>query len=654
MARSPGSRPGRTLAVLAVIIAAMAGTLAAGVQWSDASWKPKLALDLAGGTQIILEPQVEPGQGEITDQTINDAIAIIRQRVNASGVSEAEVSSQGGRNIVVDLPGAPEEQRQARELVRQSAQMRFRPVLVEAPAAPAPAPTEQPTAEPTDGAAPQPTDGVTPPPAEETIAPAPTATTDGRAVPRALAAAPTQPPPAEPAPAQPAPTEPAPTEPAPAEPTPAPEPTSPSDLAWITPEIQQQFTELDCSDPANLTGGTQDDVTKPLVTCSADGVAKYILGPVEVEGTNIDSANAGLGTTPQGIQTGEWIVQLDLDREGARAFRETTERLVSLPPPQNQFAIVLDGLVVSAPRVNEPIPNGQAQISGSFTQDSAQTLANQLKFGALPISFQVQTEEQISALLGAEQLQRSLLAGLIGLGLVVLYSLLQYRALGMVTIASLVIAAVVTYLAIALLSWYQGYRLSLPGVAGLIVAIGITVDSFIVYFERVRDEVREGRSLVAAVENGWQRAKRTILASDAVSFLAAVVLFLLAVGGVRGFAFTLGLTTLIDLLVVFLFTHPMLALLARTRFFGGGHRLSGFDATHLGRTVAYAGRGRVRRPAAAAAGGATAGAAAASGEPGRQTIAERKAAARRAEQAGADTDADADSESVSSSRAKES
>ncbi|MFZ5872606.1 MAG: protein translocase subunit SecD, partial [Actinomycetota bacterium] len=167
MARSPGSRPGRTLAVLAVVIAAMAGTLAAGVQWSDASWKPKLALDLAGGTQIILEPQVEPGQGEITDQTINDAIAIIRQRVNASGVSEAEVSSQGGRNIVVDLPGAPEEQRQARELVRQSAQMRFRPVLVEAPAAPAPAPTEQPTAEPTDGAAPQPTDGVTPPPAEE-------------------------------------------------------------------------------------------------------------------------------------------------------------------------------------------------------------------------------------------------------------------------------------------------------------------------------------------------------------------------------------------------------------------------------------------------------------------------------------------------------
>ncbi|MFP5334244.1 MAG: protein translocase subunit SecD [Actinomycetes bacterium] len=608
----------------------MAGTLAAGVQWSTASFAPKLALDLAGGTQIILEPVVEPGQGEITEQTINDAIAIIRQRVNASGVSEAEVSSQGGRNIVVELPGSPEEQAQARELVRQSAQMRFRPVLVEAPGVTPPAPTDQPT----DGATPEPTDGATtPPPAEETIAPAPTATTDGRAVPRALTSTP-------------APTDSPATPTPPSEPTPAPEPTSPSDLAWITPEIQQQFLELDCSDPANLAGGTADDPAQPLVTCSQDGAAKYILGPVEVEGTNIDSADAGLEVTPQGVQTSNWIVQLDFDGEGGRQFRETTERLVALPAPQNQFGIVLDGLVVSAPRVNEPIPNGQATISGSFTQESATTLANQLKFGALPISFEVQTEDQISALLGEEQLQRGILAGLIGLGLVVVYSVLQYRALGLVTIASLLIAGLLTYLAIALLSWYQGYRLSLPGVAGLIVAIGITVDSFIVYFERVRDEVREGRSLVAAVENGWTRARRTILASDAVSFLAAVVLFLLAVGGVRGFAFTLGLTTLIDLLVVVLFTHPMLALLARTRFFGGGHRLSGFDAEHLGRTVAYAGRGRVRRPAPAAAAAST---------TNRQTIAERKAAARRAEEGEGPPDGPGpEPENATSSRAKES
>ncbi|UER55756.1 protein translocase subunit SecD [Kineosporiaceae bacterium SCSIO 59966] len=634
----------------------MAGTLLAGIRWSDASLAPKLALDLAGGTQIVLTPVVEPGQGEITDQTIDDAIAIIRQRVNASGVSEAEVSSQGGRNIVVELPGSPEEQAQARELVRQSAQMRFRPVLVEAAALPpqpepTATPTGEPTATPTGEPTGTPTQGATSEP-DATIAPAPTATTDQRAVPRHLGAAGTPTAPATPAPTG-EPTDGTATEGAPGEEAPAPEPTSPSDLAWITPEIQQQFAELDCTDESNLTGGAADDPTQPLVTCSQDGLAKYILGPVEVEGTNIASAEAGLAVTAQGVQTNTWVVQLEFDGEGAEAFRETTERLVTLPPPQNQFAIVLDGLVVSAPRVNEPIPTGQAEISGSFDQESAQTLANQLKFGALPISFQVETEDQISALLGSEQLQRGLLAGVIGLGLVVVYSVLQYRALGLVTVASLVLAGLITYLAIALLSWYQGYRLSLPGVAGLIVAIGITVDSFIVYFERVRDEVREGRSLVVAVENGWKRARRTILASDSVNFLAAVVLYLLAVGGVRGFAFTLGLTTLIDLLVVVMFTHPVLVLLARTKFFGGGHRLSGFDAEHLGRTVAYAGRGRVRQPGRARRGPA------APDQP-RMTLAERKAAERKAaeqERAAQEQPASqeqSESENAGSSRAKES
>jgi preprotein translocase subunit SecD len=248
-------------------------------------------------------------------------------------------------------------------------------------------------------------------------------------------------------------------------------------------------------------------------------------------------------------------------------------------------------------------------------------LANQLRFGALPLSFTVESTEQISALLGSEQLRKGLLAGLIGLALVVGYSLLQYRALGLVTVASLIVAGGLTYLAITLLSWIYGYRLSLPGVTGLIVAIGITADSFIVYFERIRDEVREGRSLVAAVETGWSRARRTIIASDAINLLASVVLYLLAVGGVRGFAFTLGLTTILDLVVVMLFTHPVVSMLARTRFFGGGHRLSGFDAKHLGRAPAYAGRGRVRG----------------SGE--RMTIAERRAAAEQADEPDVDAEA---------------
>jgi preprotein translocase subunit SecD len=282
------------------------------------------------------------------------------------------------------------------------------------------------------------------------------------------------------------------------------------------------------------------------------------------------------------------VVTLSFDGEGTEAFADITRRLFDFgqQDARNRFAIVLDGVVISAPTVNQPIPGGSAEISGNFTQESAQTLANQLRFGALPISFQVESIENISATLGADQLRWGLIAGLIGLGLVVVYSLIQYRALGLVTVASLLVVGLLTYLVLLFLSWRQGYRLSLPGVAGLIVAVGVTADSFIVYFERIRDEIRDGRSVAAAVEIGWQRASRTILASDAVSLIAAVVLYLLAVGGVRGFAFTLGLTTIIDLLVVFVFTKPLVTLLSRTRFFGSGHKLSGFDPEHLGSTVA--------------------------------------------------------------------
>jgi preprotein translocase subunit SecD len=412
----------------------------------------------------------------------------------------------------------------------------------------------------------------------------------------------------------------------------------------ITPAVNEEFTKIDCS---NLDALQQQpaDPTKVLVTCSQDGAAKYILGPVEVRGTDIKTASAGLGTNQQGFSTGEWQVNLEFNGDGTRKFADVTTRLAGLTGAQNQFAIVLDNLVVSAPRTNERIPGGQAQITGNFTQDSATTLANQLKFGALPISFNVQTEQRISALLGDEQLQRGLLAGLIGLVLVVIYSLLQYRALGLVTIFSLAMAALITYALVVLLGWRQGYRLSMAGVVGLIVAIGITADSFIVYFERVRDEVRDGRSLSAAAESGWNRARRTILASDTVSFLAAVVLYVLAVGNVRGFAFTLGLTTLVDVLVVFLFTKPMVVLLSRTKFFDGGHPLSGFSAKQLGREATYAGRGRVRTPEPATAGlappaeaparrskSASKAKAAAAQEPAKpagQSIAARRAAAQR-------------------------
>jgi preprotein translocase subunit SecD len=511
---------------LAVLVIALLGALIAGTLKSDASLAPKLALDLEGGTQLILHPLANNGE-TITDETISQAIDIIRQRVDASGVSEASITSQGRTNIIVGLPGEPDEETLA--LVRQSAQMEFRPVLVQGPP------------------------GVSDPPAPST-----------------------------------------------GEDTVTPDPADPSDLAWVTQDVLTELAAKDCTDPANLRGGAEllGDPAKAVVTCQIDGTAKYVLGPVEIKGDEIASASSGLRVSQTGAITNEWVTNIEFTREGSSVFRQVTTRLQALEAPRNQFAMVLDGLVISAPSLSPGviISNGKAEISGGFTRESAATLARQLNFGALPLTFEVQSEQQISATLGAEQLQRGLLAGLIGLVLVAIYSLVQYRLLGLVTISSLAVAGILTYLLIAILSWTQGYRLSLPGVAGIIVAIGITADSFIVYFERIRDELRDGRTLQAAVEEGWRRARRTILASDAVNFLAAAVLYFLAVGGVRGFAFTLGLTTLVDLVVVFLFTHPVMLLLAKTRFFASGHRLSGLDPVRLGARSRYVGRGRVAAP----------------------------------------------------------
>jgi preprotein translocase subunit SecD len=586
------SRPFRALTALGVIIATLLALVAGGWYWDDAEWTPALALDLEGGTEILLEPQLQEGEASPSGEVIEQAVAIIRQRVNGSGVTEAEVTRQGAENVLVAIPGQdPDED--TLNLVRQSAQLAFRPVLVADTGFQVPQPTGDPSALPTGDAtaAPAPTGAVAPgldrapPQPFRVAADATTARVDP-----APAASP------EPAPTGAATVAPAPTAAATGgataeatgEPVPAPSPTDGSDLAWITSEIQQEFAELDCLAEGATAGGRQSPDDEPLVTCSVDGTEKYILGPVEITGDAVTEAAGVLQSNAQGFSTGAWVVTLSFDGEGTEAFADITRRLFDFgqQDARNRFAIVLDGVVISAPTVNQPIPGGSAEISGNFTQESAQTLANQLRFGALPISFQVESIENISATLGADQLRWGLIAGLIGLGLVVVYSLIQYRALGLVTVASLLVVGLLTYLVLLFLSWRQGYRLSLPGVAGLIVAVGVTADSFIVYFERIRDEIRDGRSVAAAVEIGWQRASRTILASDAVSLIAAVVLYLLAVGGVRGFAFTLGLTTIIDLLVVFVFTKPLVTLLSRTRFFGSGHKLSGFDPEHLGSTVA--------------------------------------------------------------------
>jgi preprotein translocase subunit SecD len=380
-----------------------------------------------------------------------------------------------------------------------------------------------------------------------------------------------------------------------APPTPtAPRPTVPGQGTPPDKAMDWQPTQADTTDFASFTcGDAQVDVPdQPLFSCDRTGTEKYLLGPTLIEGNQLTSANAGI---PQnGI---EWVVNLQFNAEGSTAFENATRALASRTDPQNRFAIVLDAQSISAPSVSAAIPGGAAQISGSFNQQSANELANVLKYGALPLAFDVSEVSNVSATLGGEQLHAGIVAGIIGLGLVVLYCFLYYRGLGIVVVASLLIGGVITYAAMVLLGSSVGFALNLPGIAGAIVAIGVTADSFVIYFERIRDEVRDGRSLRTAVETGWRRARQTVLIADAVSMLSALILFILAIGSIKGFAFTLGLTTLIDVLVVFFFTKPLMTLLARTRFFGGGHKLSGLDPAHLG--VTYLPGSRTRRPAAA-------------------------------------------------------
>ncbi len=586
-------RAWRLLTTLLVIIVALVGVIALGVWRSDATWTPKLALDLQGGTQILLAPKLTDGQS-VSGEQLSQAVEIIRQRVDASGVSEAEITTQGSQNISVSIPGKADDATLQR--IEASAKLDFRPVLymgVNSGPAEAPATDEQVTAEgetPADGSDATATED---PAAEDAAADSATAeepnATDG--------------------------------EPASVDPSPLPK--TAYDQAWLTEGLVQAFSEFTCSAEETL-GLSEAPVDRPLITCDDTGFYKYILGPVEMGGETITDAAAQVAATSSGASTGQWVVQITLDKAGTKTFGEISTRMYGQPEPANMFAFVLDSKVISAPTMNGLILDGRPSISGNFTQESAQVLANQLKFGALPIGFTVQSQEDISATLGSNQLQAGLLAGLIGLLLVVVYSMFQYRALGTLTIASLVIAGVLTYLMLTFLSWRQGYRLSLAGVAGVIVAVGITADSFIVYFERIRDALRDGFNLDRAVEHGWKRAIRTVLASDGINFLAAAILFLLAVGSVRGFAFTLGLTTLVDIAVVVLFTHPMMTLLSRTRFYSEGHRFSGLDPQQLG--AVYRGRAQFREPVIANRGAAKKSKGAQREAAKRQTIAERKAA----------------------------
>ncbi|MDX6218801.1 MAG: preprotein translocase subunit SecD [Frankiales bacterium] len=529
---------GRYFFTLLLLFAALYTTVIFAGKGS--AWlKPKLGLDLKGGAQVILTPKLENGKKPSSSE-LSASVDILRQRVDGQGVSAAEIVIQGSQ-IIVSVPGG---NRDAVSRVTQAAQMEFRRVLEETTSTPSV------TTSPTSTTVPTPTAGAS--------TPKPTATTSKRVLSQALTAAatPSPSPSATPSPA--------------ATPSASPSAAQPT-LTSGAIYSAANYALLDCSDPRVRSGGTEAPHPKDeIVACSKDGTLKFHLAKPEVFGKDISSASPGTD------QIGNNVVNISWKSSAQSRWTKMTQETLTgtHPSPTDQIAITLDGVVISNPQTQSVI-NGDTQISGNFTQQEAQDLSNNLKFGALPVSFQPSSTQLISPSLGDDQLKSGLLAGGLGLIAVVLYSLLYYRALGFVTIASLGVSAGLVYGSICVLGQQLGLALTLPGIAGFIVAVGITADSFVVYFERLKDEIKEGRTPRSAVDRAWVRARRTIINADAVSLLAAVVLYAVSVGDVRGFAFTLGLSTLLDLAVVFLFTRPLISWLARFRWFSRS-RLTGF------------------------------------------------------------------------------
>ena len=562
------SRPGRTLLIFALCVGVWYGLAALG-----GTWKPRLGLDLQGGTRITL---TAVGQKNPTTTQLNEAADIINNRVNGSGVSESSVTTQGGKNIIVEIPGKNRKDLVA--AVERTAQLRFRLVALEGFGRPQPKPTSpaSPSQSPSAG-----TSSTAKPKASGT------ATPKGRVAPQFA----TKPQAKNKKKAQSSPT---PTASPTASPSPSTAPTAPQvtqagapvdkPLQWMDNPGQrwvQKFQAYQCPPKGKQLAPQADNPDQPLITCDARGI-KYLLSRAVIEGTELQTASAQI--PQQGIG---WAVNLSFKSSGTKTFGNVTQTINQQTSPltgqQKQFAIVLDGTVLSAPTVQSPILDGNAQITGNFTEASATSLATSLKYGALPIRFaQPPSVQTIGPSLAGNQLSAGILAGIIGMAIVMAYCLLYYRGLGLVVIASLVIAALVVYGTVLVLANAAGFTLTLPGIAGLIVAVGITADSFIVYFERIRDEMRAGKSMRVAVQAGWKRARNTCLAADGVSLLAAVVLYIFTIGVVKGFAFALGISTVIDLVVFFWFTHPTMTLLSGHRFFNSGHKYSGLSEETLG------------------------------------------------------------------------
>jgi preprotein translocase subunit SecD len=552
------STPVRPARYLTVFLVLLIGVYLLVFLTGDKRAAPKLGIDLQGGTRVTLTARTPDGSAPSRD-ALSQAQQIISARVNGLGVSGSEVVVDGD-NLVITVPG--KDGNEARNL-GQTARLYIRPVINALPAQ-APPPQSQP---------PLP---ALPPPGEPGAAPG-NAPAEGTAPPPQPRPYPQDPPsaPAEPttAPAVPAPAATASVQPGPPDPR--------KDLAErISKEkewrqstdqgvqfVALQYEATRCSQDDILAGN--DDPTLPLVTCDKDHKAAYLLAPSIIGGDQIENATSGLDQ-----RSGGYVVDLQFKGGAANTWADFTADHIG-----TQTAFTLDSLVVSAPQIREAIPGGRTQITGGdppFTGETARQLANVLKYGSLPLSFESSQAETVSATLGLTSLRAGLIAGGVGLALVLVYSLLYYRVLGLLTALSLVASGAMVFAILVLLGRYIDYTLDLAGIAGLIIGVGTTADSFVVFFERIKDEIREGRSFRSAVPRGWARARKTIVSGNAVTFLAAAVLYFLAIGQVKGFAFTLGLTTILDIVVVFLVTWPLVyrasksATLARPAYNGLG------------------------------------------------------------------------------------
>jgi len=570
------STPVHPARYLALFLVLLVGSYLLVFLTGDKKTEPKLGIDLQGGTRVTLTARTPDGSPP-TREALDQAQQIINDRVNGLGVSGSEVIIDGD-NLVITVPG--EESSEARNL-GQTARLYIRPV-VPGGTIPAGGQEQQPPPGAPPGAPPGGAPGAPPMiPGLPPIAPlepgAPVAPPPAQAPPAEAPAPQPRPypqePPAQPAPQPPPPAPPAPGPGQPQPPTPAPPPgpgeppaageaplsqriADEKELRQSTDQQIQilalQFQATRCGEDDVLAGN--DDPNLPLITCSQDGQYVYLLDKAIMSGEQIENASSGLDQ-----QQGQYVVDVQFKSEGSKIWADYTAANVG-----TETAFVLDSKVVSAPQIREPIPGGNTQITGDFNEQTARELANVLKYGSLPLSFESSEAETVSATLGLTSLRAGLIAGAVGLAAVLLYSLLYYRALGVLIALSLVASGAMVYAILVLLGRWIGYTLDLAGIAGLIIGIGMTADSFVVFFERIKDEIRDGRSFRSAVPRGWNRARKTILSGNGVTFLAAAVLYVLAVGQVKGFAFTLGLTTILDVVVVFLVTWPLVYMASKS------------------------------------------------------------------------------------------